>query len=117
MALENGFGLGSLIIGNLCTDQRAAAPDAFRIDLRFLVTMTGILQRPNNAAGHCAANRPNTGTRSGRSQPPRRNNRTQTRYCQQAQAREKTACPSQDRTSRNTARDIAIVIDAFMVML
>ena len=95
MTIENRFGLGREAVVDACAEQRAAATDAFRIDMHFVIGVTGVLQRADDRAGGGTARCTYTGTDDGRREPAGRDDRSQTRDGEQAETSEQTGRATQ----------------------
>ena len=88
--LKHGLCLADEIVRYLRTDERTAAANTFRIDVRVLIRVAGVLKRAYDAPCRGTACGPNTGTCGSRSQParcddwPEAGNGKQTQTCEQS---------------------------------
>ena len=105
--LDRGVGE---VVGDFGTDERAAAADAFRIDVRFLVGMARVLECADNTAGGRTPRRADAGSSGGREQPACGNDRAEARDREQAEPGEQAARAADERAGRRAAADVAVGI-------
>ena len=117
VTLHHRLDLRGHLISHTGTDQRAAAANAFGINVGVVFAMPRILERTDDTAGGSTACRTDTGAGYSRREPAGSDNRSKAGNCHQAKARQQAADAAKQCACGGAAVHVAMVVDVLDVVI